>query len=241
MLNITLSPSEPDPAIYLIGHVAKTISTLRDLIEVLEKEGKNKAIRVPQTYVDSMNNGCIDFLVKALSFQVNFEPDRFVGASFFDACHVTLRALPYLPTTRDEKSGHTILHHRSIYENRTPALVDESVKLVARYSPDCCSVKDNVGQLPLHAAAQVDCILDLNESMDRLVCMNSYILTFKCITNADTSVYVCMNLYRLGFHRLLQMMQIIKGSFPFITPVTAQNRTHQSSIHYWKLIKKAQL
>ena len=170
MLKITLSPSEPDPAIYLIGHVAKTVSTLIDLIEVLEKEDKSKAILVPKTYVDSMNNGLIDFLVKGLSFQVNFEPDRIVGANYFDAGHVILGALPYLTDTREEKCGQTILHHRAIYESRTPMLVEESIKVVARYGENCCNVKDAEGQLALHAIAQsTSSELELNEAMERLI------------------------------------------------------------------------
>ena len=170
MLNITLSPEEPDPAVFLIGHIARATAALHDLIGVLEKEGKDKAIAVPNTYVKSINIGIKDFLVKALGYQVNFEPDRFVGACFFDASHVTLQALPYLAVERDTTGGHrALLHYDCVYEERTPQLVDESVKLVSRYNEECCSVPNAEGNLPLHAACNTMCLLDISETIDRLI------------------------------------------------------------------------
>ena len=49
-------------------------------------------------------------------------------------------------------------------------LVEESIKVVARYGENCCNVKDAEGQLALHAIAQsTSSELELNEAMERLI------------------------------------------------------------------------
>jgi hypothetical protein len=90
--------------------------------------------------------------------------------TFFDTAHMVLDFLPTLPAVPSAYDcGKCILHESCIYENRTPQLIEESVKLITRYCPDSVGLLDQRNQLCLHHIAASRCNSDITDSIERLV------------------------------------------------------------------------
>ena len=86
-----------------------------------------------------------------------------IASAYFDTVHMILDCMPYLATTARESDGSVILHSQSIYESRSPLLVEESVKIVSRYNDECASVANLQAWSPLHSLVSSSCTVDISE------------------------------------------------------------------------------